>query len=148
MVQLSLAPRRAMAAAVKTVALAALLIGNAGCSGDDDSPTSPTPQAQTVVFTQAATGFMTSDVRDSEGDVVRFDTAGNLIWVPTGARFSGFPATGNLLGPTQGFEVRFGTENGTRAAYFTERGPSTICDIDVVNGMLNVSPTTRTVPAS
>ena len=130
----------------RALALAALLAVSAGCSGDDDSPTAPTPQPQLATFMEAGTGFSTNDVRDSERDVVRFDLMGNLIWVPTGAAYGGFPVSGNLIGPTQGFEARFGTENGQKRAYFVERATGTICDIDVINGMLNVSPTTQAVP--
>ena len=85
-------------------------------------------------------------MRDSEGDVVRFTVDGLLVWPPTMATFGGFPVASNLIGPTQGFEIRFGTEGGQRRAYFTERGPGTICDIDLINGMINVSPTSQTVP--
>jgi hypothetical protein len=43
------------------------------------------------------------------------------------------PVAGNLIGPTQGFEIRFGTEGSQWRAYFTERGPGTSCDIDLIN---------------
>jgi hypothetical protein len=133
---------------LRALALATLLVGMGACS-DDDSPTAPpTPTLTLATFMDPMGGFSTSDVRDSEGDVVRFTTDGRLVWPPTMATFNGFPVSGNLIGPTQGFEIRFGTESGQRRAYFVERGPNTICDIDVVNGMINVSPTSRTVPSS
>lgn len=132
---------------VRGLALAALLVGVGACSDDDDSPTSPPmPTLTLATFMDPMGGFSTSSVRDSEGDVVNFTVNGSLVWPPTMTTFSGFPVAGNLIGTTQGFEIRFGTENGQRRAYFTERGPGTICDIDVVNGMLNVSPTSQTVP--
>lgn len=133
---------------VRALALATLLVGVAACSDDDDgSPTAPPPPQQlTLASFVDPMGGSTTDVRDSEGDIVRFTVGGSLVWPPTMATFTGFPVAGNFIGPTQGFEVRFGTEGGQRRAYFTERGPGTICDIDLINGMINVSPTTRTVP--
>ena len=135
------------ASTVRALALATLFIGVGACS-DDDSPTSPgtPPPTLTLASFMDPMGGSTSDVRDSEGDVVRFTVDGLLVWPPTMATFGGFPVAGNLIGPTQGFEVRFGTEGGQRRAYFTERGPGTICDIDLINGMINVSPTSQTVP--
>jgi hypothetical protein len=133
------------ASTVRALALATLLVGVGACS-DGDSPTAPTPTLTLASFMDPRGGFSTTDVRDSEGDIVRFTVDGRLVWPPTMATFSGFPVTGNLIGPTQGFEIRFGTEGGQRRAYFTERGPGTICDIDLINGMINVSPTSQTVP--
>jgi len=133
------------ASAVRALALATLLVGVGACS-DDDSPTSPTTPTLTLASFMDPRGGSTNDVRDSEGDVVRFTVDGLLVWPPTMATFGGFPVAGNLIGPTQGFEIRFGTEGGQRRAYFTERGPGTICDIDLINGMINVSPTSQTVP--
>jgi hypothetical protein len=136
------------ASTVRALALATLLVGVGACS-DDDSPTSPTGPTLTLAsFMDPRGGFSTNDVRDSEGEVVRFTVDGSLVWPPTMATFGGFPVAGNLIGPTQGFEVRFGTEGGQRRAYFTERGPGTICDIDLINGMINISPTSQTVPNS
>jgi hypothetical protein len=37
-------------------------------------------------------------------------------------------------------------EDGERRAYFTETGPATICDIEVVNGVLTILPTNVPVP--
>src|SRR5688572_14300510 len=137
--------KKTTASTVRALALATLIVGVGACS-DDDSPTSPgTPTLTLASFTDPR-GGSTSDVRDSEGDIVRFTVDGLLVWPPTMATFGGFPVAGNLIGPTQGFEIRFGTEGGQRRAYFTERGPGTICDIDLINGMINVSPTSQTVP--
>ena len=134
------------ASTVRALALATLLVGVGACSDNDGSPTSPPPTLTLALFMDPVGGFSTSDVRDSEGEVVRFTVDGLLVWPPTMATFSGFPVAGNFIGPTQGFEVRFGTEGGQRRAYFTERGPGTICDIDLINGMINISPTSQTVP--
>lgn len=137
------------ASMVRALALATLLVCVGACSGDDDSPTAPTtPTLTLALFADPAGGFSTTDVRDSEGEIVRFTVDGLLVWPPTMATFGGFPVAGNLIGPTQGFEIRFGTEGGQRRAYFTERGPGTICDIDLINGMINISPTSQTVPSS
>lgn len=131
---------------VRALAFATLLVSVGACSDDDDSPTSPPMPTLTLASFMDPMGGSTNQVRDSEGDIVSFTTDGRLVWLPTMATFNGFPVSGNFIGPTQGFEIRFGTENGQRRAYFTERGPGTICDIDIVNGMLNVSPTSLTVP--
>lgn len=136
------------ASTVRALALAALFVGVGACSDGDDSPTSPPTPTPTLTLASFADpqGGSTTDVRDSEGDIVRFTVDGFLVWPPTMGTFGGFPVAGNLIGPTQGFEIRFGTEGGQRRAYFTERGPATICDIDLVNGMISVSPTSQTVP--
>ena len=131
---------------VRALALATLFVGVGGCSSDNDSPTEPPPPSLTLASFMDPRGGATTDVRDSDGDVVRFTVNGFLVWPPTMATFGGYPVAGNLIGPTQGFEIRFGTEGGQRRAYFTERGPGTICDIDLINGMINVSPTSQTVP--
>jgi hypothetical protein len=139
--------RLAGAAMARAILLAILLAGMAACS--DSSPSSPTPQPQPqlAVFTDAAGGMSSSDVRDVDEQIVRFDRVANtLIWTASGASFPGFPVSGNFIGPTQGFEVRFGTQNGQRRAYFTERGPGTICNIEVANGQLVISPTNVAVP--
>jgi hypothetical protein len=109
-------------------------------------PSSPPPlPVQLVVFSDPSSTFMTSDVRDVQGQIVRFDMANHaLIWAATDRSFSGYPVTGYLIG--SGFQVRFGTEAGERRAYFTETGPATICDIDVVNGQLSILPTSVRVP--
>ena len=60
--------------------------------------------------------------------------------------FFGYPVSGTFIGSDRAFQVRFGTEAGERRAYFTETGPDTICDIDVVNGQLVILPTNVRVP--
>jgi hypothetical protein len=76
---------------------------------------------------------------------VHLDTANNaLIWVADGRSFSGYPVSGNFI--ASNFQVRFGTKDGERRAYFTETGPETICDINVVNGQLVILPTNVRVP--
>jgi hypothetical protein len=88
---------------------------------------------------------MTPDVRDVDEQIVRFDTANNeLIWTADGRSFPGYSINGYLIGSS--FQVRFGTKDGERRAYFTETGPATICDINVVNGQLVILPTNVPVP--
>ena len=137
-----------------------LMVAMPACS---DSPTTPTPPpsptqappptepppVQLAMFTDSATGFSTSDVRDVEGEIVRFNRANNaLIWAADGRSFPGYPVDGNFLGSGRNFQVRFGTEDGERRAYFTETVPATLCDIEIVGSALLISPTNVTVPGT
>jgi hypothetical protein len=112
------------------------------------SPTGvPVPSAplQLAVFGDSQSGLMTSDIRDVQGHVVQFDTSNRvLIWKATGQTFPGYLVNGNLINST--FQVRFGTDGGERRAYFTEMTTATICDIEIVNGQLVISPTNVPVP--
>ena len=63
-----------------------------------------------------------------------------------GRAFAGYPVSGNFIRQDHGFQVVFGSENGERRAYFTETGPGTICDIEVVSGQLLITPTSERVP--
>ena len=130
-----------------------LSLALSGCGEDSSTPTSPPtttsppppPAAQVLaVFQDPASSFSTSDVRDVHEQIVRFDTtSGALIWAATDQRFSGYPVNGLFIGA---FQVRFGTKDGERRAYFTERTPPNICDIEVVGGQLMISATNVTVP--
>src|SRR5262245_15343948 len=109
--------------------------GIGGCGGSD--PAAPTPTSTTstvppsqpvqlVMFTDPGSTFMTSDVRDAQRQIVRFDSANNaLIWVADGRSFSGYPVSGNFIRADRGFQVLFGTEAGERRAYFTETSSGT-----------------------
>ena len=91
---------------------------------------------------------MTSDVRDVQNQIVRFDIANNaLIWVADGRSFPGYPVSGNFVRTDRSFQIRFGTD-GERRAYFTETASATICDIEVVGGQLSISPTNVKVPGT
>ena len=136
-----------------------LALALTGCGGSPSAPTTPPPATpatvptpgpvQLAVFSDPASGFSTSDVRDVQDQIVRFDTTGNtLIWAADGRSFSGYPVSGNFLGAGKNFQVRFGTKDGERRAYFTETVATTICDVEVVGGQLMVTPTTVTVPGS
>lgn len=138
-----------------TVVVASLIAGTAGgCS--DSAPAAPsgggtpTPQPiQLAVFTDPMSPTVTtSNVRDVQEEIVRFDLAsGSLIWVADGRMFAGYPVIGSyFLRADQAFQVRFGTRDGERRAYFTETVRGTICDIAVVNGALIISPTDVPVP--
>ena len=122
-----------------------------------NSPSAPqngggTPPASTpviVMFTDASTGFSTSDVRDVQEQIVRFDSANStLIWVASGNSFVGYPVDGHFIRSDRQFQVRFGVRDGERRAYFTETGTGTICDIVFTGGQITILPTSVTVPGT
>jgi hypothetical protein len=139
-----------------TVALLIVLIqGITACGGGSSAPATTTPTSpaplpvQLATFTDSASGFSTTDVRDVQDQVVRFDTANNaLIWAVDGHSFSGFPVSGNFVRGDKFFQVRFGVKDGERRAYFTEAVATTLCDVEVVNGQLSITPTTVHVPGT
>ena len=89
------------------------------------------------MFTDPASSFTTSDVRDVQEQIVRFDTASNsLIWAGDGRSFSGYPVSGLFIRADSFFQVRFGTKAGERRAYFTEAAAATICDIEIAAASL------------
>lgn len=114
--------------------------------------TSTPPAALTpviVMFTEASTGFSTSDVRDVQDQIVRFDSANSaLVWVASGSSFVGYPVDGHFIRSDRQFQVRFGVRDGERRAYFTETATGTICDIVVTGGQLTILPTNVTVPGT
>lgn len=144
----------------KPIVLVVLIAALSGCGGSDSSPTTPTPSnptpppppaapVQLAVFSDPTSSFTTSDVRDAEEEIVRFDVANNaLIWAGDGRSFSGFPVNGLFIRADRFFQVRFGTKDGERRAYFTEAVATTICDVELVGGQLVINPTTMTVPGS
>jgi hypothetical protein len=144
----------------KPMTLVVLMAALTACGGSDSAPTTPStpttpppppPPApvQLAVFSDPASSFTTSDVRDSEEEIVRFDVANNaLIWAGDGRSFSGFPVNGLFIRADRFFQVRFGTKDGERRAYFTEAVATTICDVEIVNGQLVINPTSLTVPGS
>ncbi len=102
-----------------------------------------------TVFVDPDSDFATSDVRDVDEEIVRFDgQAKAIIWVTDDLTFGeGFwEIDGNFLGDGRQFQVRFGTKEGERRAYFTETVPATICDLFVEEGMLRIVPTDSPVP--
>ena len=135
--------------------LLTLTAGTIGCGGSGRTSTapstSPTPQPEVrlAIFSDPASNFSTSDVRDVEEQIVRFDTVSNsLIWAADGRSFPGFPVSDNFIRQDRHFQVRFGSKDGERRAYFTETETGTICDINVVGNQLVISPTTVRMPGS
>ena len=112
--------------------------------------TVPDPDAgdeRLAVFVDPDGDFSTMDVYDIDEEIVRFDPERKtLIWAADNLEFDDWDVEGNLLGSQGAFQVRFGTIDGERRAYFTETGPETICDISVNNERLTISPTSVTVP--
>jgi hypothetical protein len=156
--------RASRASRVQTLGTIAFLMvvgGVPSCGGSDSAPTaspsptpSPTPPSpapvQLAVFSDPASSFSTSDVRDVEDvaeEIVQFDVANNaLIWKANGQSFPGYPVSGNFVASDQHFQILFGTKDGQRRAYFTETASATICDIAMSGGQLSISPTNVTVP--
>lgn len=134
----------------------ALVVLTAGCGSSGTEPsrvsttTTTTPvEIRPAVFSDPNSSFSTSDVRESQRRIVRFDTATNsLIWAADGRTFPGYPVSGNFISSRQ-FQVAFGTEGGERRAYFTETASGTICDIEVnSNGVLLITGTSERVPGN
>lgn len=168
------------------IALLVLAQGLAGCGGSGSpaapsaapsaAPAAPAPVAPPTtihVFTDPVSGFSTSDVRDVHEQIVRFNTAAELIWTADETRFRGYPANGNLNniggypasgnlnkirgpGPDDYFQVRFGTKNGERRAYLgwdddwchCPGSPAAIADIEVVDGRLIITVSDSGVPGT
>jgi hypothetical protein len=139
------------------VLLLMLIEGVAGCGGSDSAPPAPSPSpspappppapVQLAEFHDPDSTFSTPDVRDVQEQIVQFDVANNsLIWKADGRSFPGYPVSGNFVAEDKHFQVRFGTKDGERRAYFTETASATICDIEVTGGQLMISPTNVKVP--
>ena len=101
-----------------------------------------------LVFTDALTGFSTPDLRDAQEEIVRINTAGDLIWMEDGRRFPGYFLDGKDINAQRlcgcWFQIRFGTRNGERRAYVTATFPhegnyGVILDLMVNGGALNWS---------
>ena len=136
----------------KSILALVLIAAMPACGSSPSAPqngggTPPTPVI--AMFTDASTGFSTSDVRDVQEQIVRFDSAnGALIWVASGSSFPGYPVDGHFITSTRQFQVRFGIRDGERRAYFTETGTGTICDIVVTGSQLTILPTNVAVPGT
>lgn len=142
--------------------------GVAACSGSGSlsAPLAPSivPQSAPIpihlaVFTDPASGFSTTDVRDVQEQIVRVNTANEAIWTVDGTRFSGYRVNGNQIrgpGHDDWFQIRFGTKNGEQRAYLGWSDdwchcpgyPATIADIEVVGGQLIITATDVLVPGS
>lgn len=118
-------------------------VASPGDDADEDAPF--------VVFSDAATGFMTDAVHDADREIVHFDgTLGAMVSPDSGDAVSGWRVNGTDLRWSRSgvaFRVRFGTEEGERRAYFTEAGPGTICNLSVAGpDVLFISGTNQTPP--
>lgn len=109
------------------------------------------------VFTEAATGFTTSDLRDAQDQVVRVDKDGFLIWTEDGTALKGYGVLNDIYIPAAGacecvLEVRFGTADGERRAYLTadygHDNPGTVVDLAVTGGTLVVRRSDRYPPGT
>jgi hypothetical protein len=109
-------------------------------------------------FTEAATGFSTSDLRDAQDHIVRIDRDGYLIWAENGTVLTGFSVVGGKINLNAGhvcacvLEVRFGTEHGERRAYLTadwgHDNPGTVVDLALDSGALVVRRSARYPPGT
>jgi hypothetical protein len=145
------------------IVLLVLAQGLAGCgSGASSTPSAPSPVPQPIpmaVFTDPASGFSTSDVRDVEEQIVRFNIANELIWTADGTRFPGYPVYDAFISAhgicsVCSLQVLFGTKDGERRAYLTwgddynHYYSGTIVDIEVVGGQLAITETNALVPGT
>jgi len=117
--------------------------GNVNDNGDDG------PTTNFAVFAEPDTGFSTTDVRDVDDEIVRFDTTTRaIVWAADNTSFdAGFwPVDGVFLGEARFFQVRFGTQDSERRAYFTETSRDTICNLAISGGQLQIFLTNTVVP--
>ncbi len=116
-----------------------------GDDGDDDGD--GTTQ-QFAVFTDAQTGFSTSDVRDVDEEIVRFDTDTKaIVWAEDSTSFQeGTWTVDGVFLAGGGFQVRFGTKDGEQRAYFTETANGFICEIEPLGAFISISGTNVPVP--
>ena len=132
-----------------------------------DTPPPNTPASVTLYqFTESTTGFSTTDLRDAQDQIVRFNTAGELIWTADDTRLRPYVVStieGFSRGPVYfiegkicpegcAFEVRFGSKDGERRAYLTvdygHDNPGTMVDVEVAGGALLVTRTTSYLPGT
>lgn len=145
-----------------------LMLVVAGCAGSESlSPSAPSPLVQITptpapqprpvelaVFTDARMEVSASDVYDVQGQIVRFNTADELVWVASDARFPEFIVDGNFVAyhhkNDKFFQVRFGTKDGERRAYLSWPDDRlTIVDLWVdERGDLKIAETSVRVPGT
>ena len=124
--------------------------------------------ARSVVFTELATGFSTSDLRDVNEQILQLNTAGELVWTADGTHLAGYRLDKYVLDGVRihsiysnsvricaegcSLEVRFGTKDGERHAYLTadygHDNPGTIVDVEVADNTLSVTRTRVFPPGS
>ncbi|MEK6677237.1 MAG: hypothetical protein AABZ47_16485 [Planctomycetota bacterium] len=116
-------------------------------ASNDNADVGP-PNARLAVFDDPDSDFTTTDVHDVDDEIVQFDRETQaIIWAADGMSFDPgvWTIDGNLLAGGW-FQVRFGSKDGTRRAYFIETGAGTICDISIFGNQLGISPTNVQVP--
>src|SRR6202043_3140072 len=102
----------------------------------------PTSMNGLIVFTEQASGFSTSDLRDAHEQIVQFNAANELIWTADGTHLPGYPVQGNAISAEASCKcslvVHFGTSNGERRAYLTadyiHDNPGTLVDLAIAGG--------------
>ena len=117
------------------------------------------------MFTESATGFSTSELRDVDEQILQVNSIGELMWSADGTRLPGYGVSrqlidgvpiylisGALCAEGCAFEVRFGTKDGERRAYLTadygHDNPGTLVDVEVSGGALVVTRTGIFPPGS
>lgn len=134
-----------------------LIVGLSGCAvaptsdvgGGNSDTNGGDASRKLAVFQDPDSAFSTSDVFDVDDEIVQFDTDNDsIVWAADGVEYQvgQWVVSGNFPTASQFFQVRFGTMDGTRRAYFTETGPATICDIRTTGGSLSISATSVPVP--
>ena len=130
-----------------TVLPACAPMENVPTENTNDNVAEPAPEF--FEFEDPETGFKTTDLLDSEGEIVRFNLEGDtLIFAADGTTLTGWSVHGLFFDAAEIFLARFGIVDGVQHAYFTETVPATICDIEVQDGVIFIFPTEATVPQS
>lgn len=129
-------------------------------------PPTPAPNTTLRVFTEASSGYSTTDLRDAQEQIVQINTGNELIWAADGTHLPGYAANtipGFSRGPVHfiegkicpegcAFEIRFGTRDGERRAYLTvdygHDNPGTVVDVEVAGGALLVAQTDTFPPGT
>lgn len=120
-----------------------------GAPSPIQQPVPPPASVQLVTFRDPVSGLTTPDVRDVDDEIVQFNSVGELIWVADGTRFQGYPIVqGSYIKEDFSYQVRFGTKDGERRAYFAGHDWDVIYDVKVVDGQLIVTLTDRGVPGT
>lgn len=116
-------------------------VGNANDNTADDDSTF-------ARFQDPDSDFSTTNVRDVDEEIIRFDTTTqSIVWAADDRVFEEgqWEVNGVLLGRGGPFQVRFGTKDGQRRAYFTETATATICNF-VVTDSFRIFLTNTPVP--
>ena len=62
-----------------------------GSPSQPSAASTPAPKGELTVFTDPATGFSTTDLRDVQEQIVQLSSIGELIWTADGTRLPGIP---------------------------------------------------------